>query len=223
MKYRAISAADLPRRHEPYPHPELGIDATWKELVAAEPAVMDLWRDIYWHFGISYETCPETLWYGYLDRQRGQKARLGELFGYDSPAFWAAYPYLTSASRTCLHCVRRPLREADLEFELAERLAQRYGKRAVRRQVTCAVGRADLVVNATVYELKLFLTRDTIMRAIGQATAYKAALKAEQIVIGGIVTREVMPLLSSLEEQGIGVIGWKYPLAALDSMRLVEP
>jgi hypothetical protein len=57
---------------------------------------------------------------------------------------------------------------------------------AYRRQVTTPCGRADIVTEEAVYEVKLLLTRGALFKAVGQVTLYAAALNKRRRVIVGV-------------------------------------
>lgn len=56
----------------------------------------------------------------------------------------------------------------------------------VRQQVYCANGRADIVTDEAIYEIKAFLTRDCIFKAIGQLFSYQICINpvARLFIVG---------------------------------------
>jgi hypothetical protein len=75
------------------------------------------------------------------------------------------------------------------------------------RQVSTGWGRADVVTDDTVYEVKLDLTQSVLFKAIGQVTLYAAALKKPRRVIWGRMpdsdTMETLRVLA--HSQGIRI------------------
>lgn len=57
---------------------------------------------------------------------------------------------------------------------------------AVKQQVQCVNGRADIVTNEAIYEVKAFLTRDCLYKAIGQLFSYQAKIdpSAKLFIVG---------------------------------------
>lgn len=183
-------------------------------MVAIEPRLRDLLLEVRSVHGVDYATCPMNLWYGYSDQKRGLKHRLRKLAGDDTAAFWTSADYLYGQLRMCLHCLDRSPAEADLEWDLADRLKKAGGE--VATQVTTRFGRADIVSNTIVWEIKLSLSRVAIFQAIGQASLYAHALGKSKIGIGGLVTPDTHRLYPALRELDIGVEVWK-PAVTLSS------
>lgn len=83
---------------------------------------------------------------------------------------------------------------AQNEHELETKLCRALRARGIHydRQVRTAFGRADVVTQDTVFEVKLHLTRSTVFAAVGQVTMYAAALNR---------TRSQKALIEALEER----------------------
>lgn len=64
--------------------------------------------------------------------------------------------------------------EAAIEKEFAARL--RKQGHTVQRQVLCGAGKADIVTESAVYEIKKTLRRDELFKALGQVLLYREAL-----------------------------------------------
>jgi len=80
-----------------------------------------------------------------------------------------------------------------------------------RHQVQCSAGIADIVSDLGVYEVKKYLTRQTMFEALGQALAYRQAINPDICaVIVGIVTPEAKALIPAIEavSQGVFVVNW---------------
>lgn len=182
---------------------------TFAELAVVQPKLLELLTEAQGIHGVDYESCPVNRWYGYSDRKNALKQRIKRLTGDDTPAQWVAADYIWGQVKSCKHCTDRPFAEADLEWDFVERL--RKSGAEVRTQVHCRFGRADIVTANTVYEIKLFLTRQAIFQAIGQATLYAHALGKPNIGVGGQLTAETHRLLPALKERGIAVELWDYP------------
>lgn len=78
-------------------------------------------------------------------------------------------------------------------------------------QVKCSLGQADIVTEWAVYELKVFLTRESLARAVGQALAYRFAIDPQKVA--AVVYRESdmnLPLAGSFA-QSAGVRLFKFP------------
>lgn len=219
-KPKAIILADVkptnPRRTK---LSKFGTDATFWELAEVEPRLREILAEVRSIHGVNFETCPENLWFCFSDARKGIKARVLKLTGRDVPADWIAVKYLYSQLKLCLHCLDRYPLEADLEEDYAARIIAN-GFQA-QRQVTTRFGRADIVTDNYVIELKLDLTRTAIFQAIGQAMTYAHALGKPSIGIGGRATAETSRLLPMLKELGIKVELWNYPARALGYQEIV--
>lgn len=187
----------------------LEINATWADLLAAEPRLQAFMDEVMAIKGTSWETCPESLWFGWASRdpRKGIKGRLGAFVGHDSVPFHAAYRALYGSLKTCMHCIERDLLEADIEANVAIRLHRR-GIRPVQRQVHCQAGIADIVTADTVYEIKLDLSRSSLFSAIGQVSVYARELERPNRVIVGRQTPETGRLIESVRKLGIKVELW---------------
>jgi hypothetical protein len=219
-KPKAIILADVkpsnPRRTK---LAKFGTNATFWDLAEAEPRLREILTEVRSIHGADFETCPENLWFCWADARKGIKARVLKLTGRDVPADWIAVDYLYRQLKLCLHCLDRAPLEADLEADFFDRIIS-AGFQA-QRQVTTRFGRADIVTDNYVFEIKLDLTRVAIFQAIGQATAYAHALGKPRIGIGGRATAETGRLLPALKELGIKVELWNYPARTLDFQEIV--
>lgn len=187
----------------------LGIGATWRDLVHAEPKLQAFMDEVRSVPGRTWETCAETQWYGWhtRDPRKGLKGRLARFIGDDSPVFFAAYRALYGSLPLCRHCLERDPLEADLETTLADRL-RALGIRPVDRQVRTRSGIADVVTSDTVYEVKLHLTRVALFQAVGQVSVYARELERPRRVIVGQQTHETDRLAAAIRKLGIEVEGW---------------
>ena len=81
----------------------------------------------------------------------------------------------------------------------------------VRRQVWVASGVIDLLTPEAIYEVKTFLTRDTLFHGLGQLLAYQVELDngaARRLILLGRETRETAALLPTLARLGVEVEAW---------------
>jgi hypothetical protein len=186
---------------------DLGIGATWRELVGAEPNLQAFMDEVRSVPGTTWETCAESRWYGWhiRDPRKGLKGRLMRFVGGESPVFFAAYRALYGSMPLCRHCLERDPLEADLEATLTRRLLA-LGVRPVERQVRTRAGIADIVTASTVYEVKLHLTRVSLFQAVGQVSVYARELERPHRVIIGQWTPETDRLAASIEKLGIRVV-----------------
>lgn len=189
------------------------------EMAKLEPRLWRLLHEIRFIHGVDYESCPVNRWYGYSDRKSALKPRLKKLAGSDNAAFWTAADYLYGQLKVCLHCLGRPLTEADLEADLVARLrivggSNGLSKADIQTQVSTRFGRADIVTPNMVYEVKLALSRTAIYQAIGQARVYALALGRPRIGIAGQLTAETHRLAPALKELGVTLETWDYAGAA---------
>ena len=205
-----INLSAVPAPNRAWSNPKvtgLGISASWEMLARAEPRLEALRREVLVVKGVDYRSCPMNQWYGYENRARGIKYRLSKLVGNDSPEFWAAYAFLCRELKICRHCLGRDLTEADIEGDVIARL--RDAGLHARRQVRVPSGIADIVTATAVYEVKLWLTRDSLFRAIGQVTLYAAELGGDrQRVIIGQRTDETDVMGNSIRKSGITLDAW---------------
>lgn len=186
------------------------INATWQQLVTAEPKLQDFMDEILSIPGTSWETCPESVWYGWAagGPTKGIKRRLERFIGDDSVPFFAAYRALYGSAPICRHCLERDPLEKDLENNLAYRL-RAHGIRPVERQVQTRAGIADVVTADTVYEVKLWLNRVSIFQAVGQVSVYARELERPNRVIVGLWTPETDRLAASVRKLGIDLEAWR--------------
>lgn len=74
-----------------------------------------------------------------------------------------------------------------------------------QRQVQTKAGRADVVTDTTVYEVKLVLNRPALYHAFGQVTLFAAALGKPRRVIVGYPHRRFQGLIDAIREQGVEI------------------
>lgn len=97
--------------------------------------------------------------------------------------------------------------ESDLEAEICSYL--RNAGRQVERQVRCATGTADIVTDAGVLEVKRVLTRDSLIRGIGQVLLYRAAINPDiGAVVIGKLPREGLDMNIVRYARSLGVLVW---------------
>ncbi len=93
----------------------------------------------------------------------------------------------------------------------------------VKQQVSCANGRADIVTNEAIYEIKAFLTRDRIYRAIGQLFSYQMNINpsAHLFIVGcKPKNRGEQKIEASLATSlGIEVVVWDWDSLELFAQR----
>ncbi len=98
-------------------------------------------------------------------------------------------------ARSILQSVSLPSRERflqptqrEIEKNIEDALANDLRSQgfAVKQQVCCANGRADIVTSEAIYEVKAFLTRDCIYKAIGQLFSYQRSISpsANLFIVG---------------------------------------
>lgn len=187
----------------------VGINATWPELLAAEPKLQRFMDEILSVEGTTYESCSTATWYGWHAGvpRRGIKARLARFIGDDSLPFHAAYRALYGSLKTCRHCLERDPREADIEANIARRLRADLALDGPHTLSTQA-GIADIVTPDSVYEVKLELSRVSMFQAIGQVSVYARELERPRRVIVGQWTRETERLAVHVRKLGIVVEVW---------------
>jgi hypothetical protein len=100
-----------------------------------------------------------------------------------------------------------------LEEQIVEALIERLKNQGISAEpnVTCRAGIADIVTPSAIYEVKLWLTRDTLFEAIGQVLLYKQSidLSRQAIIVG--VNSGVESLIPIVKEIGIDVEFWQIP------------
>jgi Holliday junction resolvase-like predicted endonuclease len=187
----------------------LDITASWDALVSAEPKLQAFMDEIRSVEGTTWESCTQTVWYGWNSNspRKGIKGRLARFIGPDSLPFHAAYRALYGSLKTCLHCLERDPREADIEASIVRRL-KAQGIKPVEQQVRTLAGIADIVTADTVYEVKLELSRVSLFQAVGQVSVYARELERQHRVIVGQWTKETDRLAASVRKLGIRVEAW---------------
>lgn len=97
------------------------------------------------------------------------------------------------------------------EREMQESLVRHLKKQgeSPRVEVTCEGGRADIVTETSIYELKLHLSRQDIISAVGQVMVYRAAIdvRLKPVIVGNYV-RGTTRLLDAIAKSGVEVILW---------------
>lgn len=80
-----------------------------------------------------------------------------------------------------------------------------------KRQVWVASGVIDLLTPEAIYEVKTFLTRDSILQGLGQLFVYRTELDggaARRLILLGRETRETAVLVPTLARLGVEVEVW---------------
>lgn len=100
-----------------------------------------------------------------------------------------------------------------LERETEEGVAARLQAAGIayQRQVRVASGVIDILTPDAIYEVKTFLTRDDLLKGVGQLMVYRAETEGGDVlrlVLVGRSTRETGPLLPVLAKLGIEVDLW---------------
>ncbi|HXI16218.1 MAG TPA: hypothetical protein VNM48_07590 [Chloroflexota bacterium] len=101
-----------------------------------------------------------------------------------------------------------------LEREIEEGFAAELARNGVayQRQVRVPSGVIDILTPAAIYEVKTFLTRDDILKGVGQLLIYRADAEGGDVlglVLVGRETRETAALLPVLAKLGIEVEPWR--------------
>jgi hypothetical protein len=98
--------------------------------------------------------------------------------------------------------------ERSVEAQLADDLRQ--AGHIVKRQQHCAAGRADIVTEEAIYEIKHRLTRNQMFEAVGQVLTYRQAIDPNlRPVIVGRPDRETRDLIAPVAALGVEVILWE--------------
>lgn len=100
----------------------------------------------------------------------------------------------------------RSFAEAELEKAVVD-LFSGAGS-SVRRQVPCRFGRADVVTNNAIIELKDTLSRRSLYQAVGQLTLYRPQLNPSAKMVIVCLKSKVRPLHEWAGEAGIEVFEW---------------
>jgi hypothetical protein len=100
-----------------------------------------------------------------------------------------------------------------LEKQIVEALIERLKNQGISAEpnVICMAGIADIVTPSAIYEVKLWLTRDTLFEAIGQVLLYKQSIDpSRQAIIVG-VNLGIESLIPTVNKIGIEVELWQMP------------
>ena len=82
--------------------------------------------------------------------------------------------------------------------------------RVFDRQVQCAAGIIDILCPDMIYEVKLDLTRASIIKAIGQLMLYRQAINpCVHLTIVGRATEEIKRIRPFVEACGVRAIAWE--------------
>ncbi len=135
------------------------------------------------------------------------------LIDYDEEVGWVFHALVTPHWSV----FRKPISE---HFATSERGLQRQITTRLRLQgynpkmeVSCSTGRADIVTDDAVFEVKHLLTRDELSRAIRQVKRYRDAIDPckRAIVIGKESTEDIDDLIRFAQSEGVEVAFWQEP------------
>lgn len=96
------------------------------------------------------------------------------------------------------------LLESELEMSYFNELLKT--NKSARRQVQTRCGTIDILTDNAIYEIKLNLTRDSILKAIGQLLVCNLEMPRGKLYIVGRKRDEPNPLIEYAEQLNIGVI-----------------
>lgn len=102
--------------------------------------------------------------------------------------------------------------ERGLQHQIVTRL--RLQGHNPKMEVSCGVGRADIVTDDAVFEVKCTLTRSEMLKAIHQVKRYRDVLDPDKraIVIGKESTEDVNDLIRFAQSEGVEVVFWQKSL-----------
>lgn len=184
-------------------------DGTWPALVGEEPRLAPIMAEALAIRGRDAWTCPIRWLSGNFGERPSLRRRLEPLVGeVVSPPFSTAVDRIVSAFRGCLHCVRAG-RRTEYGIELARARQLLAVGEGVQRQVRLQCGIADIVTDGAVFEVKTWLDRGSVLKAIGQVTVYAADLGGDRRrVIIGQEHADTAKLLPVVRRAGIEVEVW---------------
>ena len=99
----------------------------------------------------------------------------------------------------------------ETEYERAFATYLRSKGETVKSQVVCEAGRADIVTETKVYELKSSLNREVFFRAVGQVLLYRQHInpQAEPVIVAAKVERHLAYFTNVAQSLGITLMVWR--------------
>lgn len=136
---------------------------------------------------------------------------------YDNELGWVFHTLLTPDGLKSAKPVSERFEKMDsysrAEFKLEDEVCNFLKKAGQRpkRQVRLMSGRADIVTDTTVYELKDVLSRDKLFQAIGQVLIYRQEISPNHkaVVVGRPDSENVRDIVALARQLGVEIWEWK--------------